>query len=1167
MEVNNNGQDLDLYGPGKENLSLQQLIGYINKSDYFQAPVKLEDFQGDNNDNLEAEAEKSKVNSFHLNKLNISNNSIDIDWNNDKNQLDQIIANRTGQEYDYDYDENLDAELLHDAFNQIDTNNDHKIDKDELNTLSEILNPNIYQDAIKNEEIKKRDHEFNLLSEFEIYSLVKKALEIDGDFLFISDDKLNTLKNLADGSETGSEFDLNGDGLTNDIEKNIYNTVYSSVVASREQNYQSLSTNEQVFEAFVQYSSIDINSDEAESSKIIILDLLNSSPEEFATKAQNLSEGEINKILLSTGEYRLLDSIKDNNVYLSSKDLDKNMEISEGEKSILNILYDFQSNLRAELENNNSWQNQKSRASEAIAGDTNDTSFSKEEIQELREFLTNTKNHTRKFDLNGDQQISDEERNIYQEIYSEFMTNKNTEFNNLTELERNNMIKSTFDTDGDSTLNSDEFDDLQYMINNGIESDSMDLDGNYIVTRSEKNIIKDFIENEIDNQKNQFNNRNQLERLNQAKSLLEKNQDGTLNRIEMRMLDLIVNSNDDEIFKKYDLNGDALITSQDRLVYTELRDSIRADGVNNFSSLSLNEKKAQILAFFETDSIETVSEENYLKFKKLIDESKLDISNFESPFDLDGNIGISSEEATLFNNIFQEIQDFRTARYDSMTDDQKKFLAASRFDFNKDGDLNNSVSNTGKTEIEFLRDELSAPEDTTIFDLNNDGDIDTEEINIFSSMLSEIDSDPSYYENLFTTMTNASKNEFAALTRDEKLAVAKTVIDKNKNGEIDDLEIKVLKNLLKYDKIPPELDLDGDLNISSEEKKLLAHFVVPDIFRVNLDAINQDKTDVDGNMILFSNMYEGGSLYDFMNNLAISLEEKSSYDGSIPISEFIAIEYGFTFSANFRSGFEPMLDKVREVTDFTPTNTEFAEVLLGSTNKDKFDYRYIDLDSSNDQINGYSQFGYSWLVLNGEGNPIENSAVIDSNVIQKYENDNFELVKNATILNELAHKNIKKIFENPEKFTTDINFFNNVSSYSPLSTINNNQEFNEFMSDYASTTIDRKGSTRSLLMRSSAGFDNEAYHATNSYTETIFKQYLGSKGVDETEADNFYINLKDMDIFNFESNFNQFATDNNLGNNINFNDFSNEYATKMRELAEMMMEYLRDNKASELSSI
>ena len=46
------------------------------------------------------------------------------------------------------------------------------------------------------------------------------------------------------------------------------------------------------------------------------------------------------------------------------------------------------------------------------------------------------------------------------------MTNKNTEFNNLTELERNNMIKSTFDTDGDSTLNSDEFDDLQYMINN-----------------------------------------------------------------------------------------------------------------------------------------------------------------------------------------------------------------------------------------------------------------------------------------------------------------------------------------------------------------------------------------------------------------------------------------------------------------------------------------------------------------------------------------------------------------------------------------------------------------------------------------------------------------------------------------------------------------------------
>ena len=205
--------------------------------------------------------------------------------------------------------------------------------------------------------------------------------------------------------------------------------------------------------------------------------------------------------------------------------------------------------------------------------------------------------------------------------------------------------------------------------------------------------------------------------------------------------------------------------------------------------------------------------------------------------------------------------------------------------------------------------------------------------------------------------------------------------------------------------------------------------------------------------------------------------------------------------------------------------------------------------------------------MNGEGNPIENSAVIDSNVIQKYENDNFELVKNATILNELAHKNIKKIFENPEKFTTDINFFNNVSSYSPLSTINNNQEFNEFMSDYASTTIDRKGSTRSLLMRSSAGFDNEAYHATNSYTETIFKQYLGSKGVDETEADNFYINLKDMDIFNFESNFNQFATDNNLGNNINFNDFSNEYATKMRELAEMMMEYLRDNKASELSSI
>ena len=321
--------------------------------------------------------------------------------------------------------------------------------------------------------------------------------------------------------------------------------------------------------------------------------------------------------------------------------------------------------------------------------------------------------------------------------------------------------------------------------------------------------------------------------------------------------------------------------------------------------------------------------------------------------------------------------------------------------------------------------------------------------------------------------------------------------------------------------------------------------------------LNRDSEDVDQQLKLLNDLFIiSGDDYDsFVIKFDAVLHElKPDHNNKkLKLTEYLANNFNIILayqdSGNY--AFIPIQGKVKEL---KAENTSFAEIFF-SHRYENFDYKYIESNlKAPETLNPTGTIlGYS-LSVEYNDRLVENCAIINNNHINKIGADTENV-----IINELAHKNLKRIFKDADNILgINHNFFNHYK----FKFIENNKQFNELMSDIASMSFNEEAATIRILIGVAKGINSANYHASHTISKNSLNAYLASKNLSTHHIDKIWQEMKTWDFKEFKAKFNSYPEPQQ--SNIQFNEFILLLEDQMLEIGNELMEYLEKNYAEYL---
>ena len=398
--------------------------------------------------------------------------------------------------------------------------------------------------------------------------------------------------------------------------------------------------------------------------------------------------------------------------------------------------------------------------------------------------------------------------------------------------------------------------------------------------------------------------------------------------------------------------------------------------------------------------------------------------------------------------------------------------------------------------------------------------------------------------------------------------MAKSKFDRNKDGQLTGRELSSLGRVVNSNRFNSEYDLDGDGLISSEERNLYVsthESILDNYFKDTIESLfnTNNKAEIIQSLTLLDMQIDNN--IEFMNKLTKTLEERSG-ERIESLADFLADKFGVIYSGEPRhlNASNLKFIEVKGLELYQPNNDDFAQILFGSDAELRFDYNYIDtLQTSPPEATRFS-FGKAFNISSGD-RLIDNFATVNSNVIETHQGS-----LESTIMNELAHKNLLDLFENPKYLNASFNFFRgDDETNTKYKWIDNNNQFNEFMSDVASITVDPKFKTMQMIKNAAFDVNRRGYEASHEYIEKTFNEQFPSIFNSDigSPAETLFKEAKLWDNDEFETKFNEFIQDYDPGLNLNFNNFTEILKQAMTTDANDLMDHLRDNHSDKLNLI
>ncbi|NQY79358.1 MAG: hypothetical protein HRT47_03490 [Candidatus Caenarcaniphilales bacterium] len=713
---------------------------------------------------------------------------------------------------------------------------------------------------------------------------------------------------------------------------------------------------------------------------------------------------------------------------------------------------------------------------------------------------------------------------------------------NISGLDKNKIESALLklDRNENGKLDINELVILDIMSKSKEISKQFDLDGDSEISEDEKDLYKQIKTGLESIQEEEFTQLSESEKLSLAKKKFDKDQDGEFSNRELRNLYRIANGRNASYI--FDLDGDRKVSEVEKNLYKKLKDNIISEKKETYSQLSEEEKLDLAKSKFDGNKDGQLSDRELNALNSVVNNGR-----YGAFLDLDGDLNVSEQEAEIYQQIRDSIIEEKKETYNQLTEEEKLDLAKSKFDRNKDGQLSdrelnalNSVVNNGRY--------------GAFLDLDGDLNVSEQEAEI--------------YQQIRDSIIEEKKETYNQLTEEEKLDLAKSKFDRNKDGQLTGRELSSLGRVVNSNRFNSEYDLDGDGLISSEERNLYVsthESILDNYFKDTIESLfnTNNKAEIIQSLTLLDMQIDNN--IEFMNKLTKTLEERSG-ERIESLADFLADKFGVIYSGEPRhlNASNLKFIEVKGLELYQPNNDDFAQILFGSDAELRFDYNYIDtLQTSPPEATRFS-FGKAFNISSGD-RLIDNFATVNSNVIETHQGS-----LESTIMNELAHKNLLDLFENPKYLNASFNFFRgDDETNTKYKWIDNNNQFNEFMSDVASITVDPKFKTMQMIKNAAFDVNRRGYEASHEYIEKTFNEQFPSIFNSDigSPAETLFKEAKLWDNDEFETKFNEFIQDYDPGLNLNFNNFTEILKQAMTTDANDLMDHLRDNHSDKLNLI
>lgn len=425
-----------------------------------------------------------------------------------------------------------------------------------------------------------------------------------------------------------------------------------------------------------------------------------------------------------------------------------------------------------------------------------------------------------------EKKIADEKFRAEEILRDDFKDQFNTEGNNTDEL--NQIILSYYDQNNDGEISNEE---LKELINKSHDANLIDLDGiSQEMSDDEERAYDNFIKEkkakknaeipEDEEKKKKYyikyaaeifniHNTSEDKTFADAKTLDYQALQTLNNIIDNKLIENNIDQN------KYDLNFNQKLDSEELEFYKDFRDAYY-----EHVKYSIGEDGYYKLAFdhFDRNNDGFIDEKEFKKLEEraeYISDRNID-NKSNKALDFDRTEHISDIETDkvieLYDNTKITLQNF----YDNSTDDE---MARKKIDLNGNGVID-------KNEAKYLNQMVTNDSLTEDYKLSLDGSIN----------------DPGI-KDIYSNLNDENLAEFIEMTNNVKELEAKKKFDLNLDGKLDQSEIESLHLTEKYDSYQSSLDLDGDFEVSEDEKNIYRNLLTTHTNdrKLNFEALTEEQ--------------------------------------------------------------------------------------------------------------------------------------------------------------------------------------------------------------------------------------------------------------------------------------------------------------------------------------
>lgn len=295
--------------------------------------------------------------------------------------------------------------------------------------------------------------------------------------------------------------------------------------------------------------------------------------------------------------------------------------------------------------------------------------------------MVNSGNFDAKYDLDMDGVVDNSEKNVYANLNTTIMNDKSSEFADMSAQGKEHAAQKKFDLNLDGELSAAELEELRKFSNNNSYSNNiqLDLDGDFTVSAEEELIYENLLTTHTTNKVNEFTNLSNEQKKGLAFIKLRSNNNPTLNHTEMLRLRDIVAGNISN--NSYDLNGDGVFTSADKVAYQLLLTDLDSESTANYQAMTDVQKKALAFDKFDSNGDDKLDDQELEKLSQLLNnqvqnKSYYDLNNNQSFDDLGGSNLM--DEKSIYQSLYDDVKETNRKDFKTLFSDEEQLKHANQ---------------------------------------------------------------------------------------------------------------------------------------------------------------------------------------------------------------------------------------------------------------------------------------------------------------------------------------------------------------------------------------------------------------------------------------------------------------------------------------------------------